>query len=335
MYPTLQGGSVNLQGSSYNPQQTAPSTVLQDTATAQQLQPTVNPYTVQAPTGPSAAELAAQEAARQEAVRRQAVYSTIDSQFGDWTNRLNTNEQRVREAEGRALGQVDQNYNFQYGQGERGYGIGNQNLQVARDRVQDNRRVTVRDLINELRTAQDAGQVQLGAYGAGDSSAVDMMAMGYGRAATTANQDVQRQVGQQTQDIGLQQTALDAEWENTKSSLNNWKNNQLFQIGESVRQQMQAINDERQTASAARQQALNQIEAGVIQNAMQAAQGVQQQFNLTVGTAPQANTVKMSSVNYTPVQLQNSFGGAGQQLSVGRAQTSGVPLAVRRPDENY
>ena len=327
----LQGGGsgISLQGSNYNPQptynpqQTAPSTVLQNP---------VNPMNIPAPSGPTAAEIAAQQAA----AHRAAVTGQIDSQFGDWTNRLNTNEARVNEARDRAYGQIDRNYDFQYGQGEKGYGLGNKNLEVARGRVGENRRVTIRDLINELRTAQDAGQVQLGAMGAADSSAADMMAMGYGRAATQATQDVQRQVGDQFQDIGLQQTALDAEWENTRSSLNNWKQNQLFQINESVRQQLQAIQDERQTASAARQQALNELQAGIIQNAMGAASQVQQDFNLAVSTAPQVSQQKLAAYNYNPQQLTNNFAQSRFQgnLAVGQATPQyGGGIAVRRSDE--
>lgn len=146
---------------------------------------------------------------------------------------------------------------------------GHRNLDMAQGQVDEGKARSLNDLRNQVQTMGMSYNNQLGAYGAGDSSAAGLIQQALSGMASKNRANVMDSAGQQTQQIQLQGQDLDTEFQNNMKSLDDWKAASLNDIATKFLQQRQAIQQQMVGANADRYQALAQADASYTNQAIQ------------------------------------------------------------------
>lgn len=145
---------------------------------------------------------------------------------------------------------------------------GDRNLNIASDQVQSSKAHSLNDLRSQVETMGMNYNNQLGAYGAGDSSAAQLLQQALGGMASKNRYGVMTNAAQQDQAITLQKGDLQSEFDNNLKSLGDWKNSSLNDIATKFLQQKQAIQQQMVGANADRYQALAQADAAYTNQAI-------------------------------------------------------------------
>jgi hypothetical protein len=146
---------------------------------------------------------------------------------------------------------------------------GHRNLDMAQNQVDTSKAHSLNDLRNQVATMGMSYNNQLGAYGAGDSSAAGMIQQALSGQASKNRANVMNNAAQQGQAITMQGQDLDTEYHNNIKSLDDWKAASLNDIATKFLQQRQAIQQQMVGANADRYQALAQADASYTQQAIQ------------------------------------------------------------------
>lgn len=145
---------------------------------------------------------------------------------------------------------------------------GERNLKMASEQVQDSKAKSLDDLRRQVETMGMSYNNQLGAYGAGDSSAAQMLQQALGGMASRNRGNVMDNAARQDQAITLQGQDLELEFNNNMKSLDDWKSSSLNDIATKFLQQRQAIQQQMVGADADRYQALAQADAAYTNQAI-------------------------------------------------------------------
>jgi len=146
---------------------------------------------------------------------------------------------------------------------------GHRNLNLAQNQVDQQKASSLNDLRHQVETMGMSYNNQLGAFGAGDSSAAQLIQQALSGQASKNRNSVMQSAGQQTQGIQLQGQDLDTEFQNNMKSLDDWKAASLNDIATKFLQQRQAIQQQMVGANADRYQALAQADASYTNQAIQ------------------------------------------------------------------
>lgn len=145
---------------------------------------------------------------------------------------------------------------------------GERNLGLATEQVQAGKVKSLADLGRQVQTMGMSYNNQLGAYGAGDSSAAGMVQQALSGMASKNRADVLGNASNQQRGIDLQMQDLNTEFDNNLKMLEDWKNTSLNDIATKFLQQRQAIQQQMIGADADRYQALAQLDANYVNQAM-------------------------------------------------------------------
>lgn len=156
--------------------------------------------------------------------------------------------------------------------------IGERNLNLASEKSTSDRIRSLADLRRQVETQGRSYANQLGAYGAGDSSAAGLINQALSGMASRNRAGVVGADAEQQQAIGLQRSDLGFEFDNNMKFLEDWKSNSLNDIATKFTQQKAAIQQQMQTADADRYQALAQLDAAYTQQAIQQLAALEGQY---------------------------------------------------------
>ena len=222
--------------------------------------------------------------------------------------------------------------------------VGERNLQIAGEQVQAGKVKSLADLGRQVQTMGMSYNNQLGAYGAGDSSAAGMVQQALSGMASRNRSDVLSNAGQQQRAIDLQGQDLQMEFDNNMKMLEDWKSSSLNDIATKFLQQRQAIQQQMVGADADRYQALAQLDANYVNQAISQLANLENQYRQGAQELiGQFRNIQGPSVAINP-QLQQfavnpiSAGQIGQMKVVPSVSASNQPLEVgmRRPfEEDY
>lgn len=149
-----------------------------------------------------------------------------------------------------------------------GLATGQRNLNLAQNQVNTARERSLKNLRDAMAQQAMSYSNQLGAYGAGDSSAAGLINVALGQQSSRNRGDVLQNASQQTQAIQLQGQDLEREYQTNLSALNDWKQSTLADLTTQFAQQKNAIMNEMANADLARQQQLAQYDAALTQSAI-------------------------------------------------------------------
>lgn len=219
---------------------------------------------------------------------------------------------------------------------------GHRNLTLAQNQVDDGKAKSLNDLRNQVQTMGMSYNNQLGAYGAGDSSAAGMIQQALSGMASKNRANVMDSAAQQGQQIQLQGQDLDTEFNNNLKSLDDWKAASLNDIATKFLQQKQQIQQQMVGANADRYQALAQADASYTNQAIQQLAQLEgtykQQSSQLVGQY-QSMTAPNAQINPALQQFAVNPISAGQIQSLGsvpQVQTNNSAYQVpRKFNEDY
>lgn len=162
---------------------------------------------------------------------------------------------------------VDNNYNSNKAGLDLGNQQGNQNLDAAQGKVDYTKATSLKQLGNNISSALQSRQQQIGGLGGGSSSAGYQLALALHGLDNQQRGSLIDQSQIQYGDIARSRQQLGDQYKSAVSQLDNWKNNQIVKIASDYLTQKSAIDRARAGANATQQAALAQQNVALAQQA--------------------------------------------------------------------
>lgn len=251
-------------------------------------------------TGPTAAQITAANNARTAA----AINAGFDQVLGNYDEQLGEIPGQIADAGALVNNQADsQNKSI-----ESAYGVGNSNLQFARDQLATNTGRSIQKLSQAIRSSFDSYNTLIGAAGGGDSSANGQLSYALQKAEAQNRTDIYNNEGDQNGAITQQQTGLDASHADQLQQLNTWKSNQIISIGQQFKAEQASIEAAKAGASKDKLLALASANSDLVNQAISALSGVTAQHQAATAAITGAvkslqapgNAPALSATTYTP-----------------------------------
>jgi len=207
---------------------------------------------------------AAEEARRREEQLRGTINSQWDSVFGY----LDKVSGYLPEQYDLQKGQIENLATGQQQQLEGQKQQADQKIEGYRTEVKDNQESSLRDLAQNMRNQYQAGNIYLGANGAGNSSATDRYAFALQKAGNKTRSNVLLGTNKQLNDLNLKAADVDTTFNTQMNQLGTWKNDKLAELGLWYNDQKQQLDYQRANASGQKAQALANLDAQLYNTAV-------------------------------------------------------------------
>ena len=180
-----------------------------------------------------------------------------------------------------------------------------------RSQVASNQSQTLQDLASNTRNAFQAGNVYLGAQGAGDSSATGMYSAALTQAANKQRADIQNQYNSQYNDINNTQVQTQAAAQQQLDQVDTWQNTQMTQLKTQFQDLQRQLESAKANASDQEKQAINQLQTNLLttaQNQVSNLQTVAAQYKAALGTAigTQQSALNTAGIGNTAAQSNSA-----------------------------
>lgn len=246
--------------------------------------------------------------------------SGITNQINEnYQNALNLINQRAAALPGyqaQDTGYVTDQYGNMVKSLQQGQQSAQEKLGLAGQAVQANKATSIADLGSNLRQMMNATQMQLGALGAGDSSASQVMApYAFSKIAAKEGAGIQRQANQQLADIESKKVDLQSTYNTQLAGIEQWKGDQLNQLTQYYRGLQSQIEDAKMNASAERGQQLQQLEVGLFNTATQKAQQIETEARNYQASLSQWATQRIAELNNARMAMTQNANFDPQQMT--------------------
>ena len=290
---------------------------------------TTSTSTAQPPANPGGATnttTAQDAAAAAAAAQRQANIDFVNRSFDVKLAGL----QSQLDSLGAQQGAGERNINNQYGTKDvrlaEDRAVGLKNLASSMQQVQDSRARGLKGLADQMRQKSMSYNNQLGAMGAGDSSASQLLNFALGQQASGARGDLVRNASGQEVAINNQQADLERSYQRNKQDLDQWKQDSLAELANKFAEIKNQIANQMADANLSRQQQLAQYDAGVTQAAINQLSNIENMYR-----QQSADLTNRFSSMYAPTSIQvdpNLQQYNVQPISVGQLAGMSMPQAV-------
>lgn len=255
------------------------------------------------PTGPGAEEIMRQQLRGQVESIYQPVFESLDRLAGllpGWKEEK--------------LGTIGNLYQTQLGELGGAQEAARQRLEGYRGEIRADQAQNLKALAESMRNWARAGQIQLGSWGAGSSSATPMYQYALAKEAGKRGTDIARQSSAMFNDLRMKEEDINLAYNQSKSQLDTWKTEQMGAITDWYNTQLSNIEQQKATASGERARALASAENSLIQeayNRLLNIQGQAQQWDAAmrewaINRLAGIDDMKMSlgqMANYSPQQI--------------------------------
>lgn len=177
--------------------------------------------------------------------------------------------------------QLQQNYQDNMNQLQGAHDQGVRDLGIARDTVNRNRAMSLDDIAKQVEQMGMSYNNQLGAYGAGNSSAAGLIQQALAGQAAKNRQSVLQGSTDQLQAIGNQQNDLETQFQQQHTALDHWKQSQAAQIMDTFNQQMRQLQESIVNAQGDKAQYLANYQPQLVQQAIDGLSKLQSVYNDT------------------------------------------------------
>jgi hypothetical protein len=283
-----------------------------------------------AASGPTAAEKAQQAS---------FINKSYDTKIGGLRSILDT----LNPQEDAAKGNVNNQYGTQAKIVTDQKDMGERNLNMATEQVQAGKVKSLADLTRQIQQLGMSYNNQLGQYGAGDSSAAQLIQRGLSGQASKNRSDVLYNTNNQQRGIDMKMEDLHVDFGNQMKTLDDWKASTLNDIATKFLQQRQQIQQQMANADGDRYTALAQLDSNYVNQAIQALGNLESTYRSNANqlisqyqsiASPKAG-LNGSNLNYEVAPI--SAGQVGK-MNIPSASAGNQPtaLANRRPfDEDF
>ncbi len=258
---------------------------------------------INTPTGPGAEEIMRQQLRGQVESIYQPVFESLDRLAGllpGWKEEK--------------LGTIGNLYQTQLGELGGAQEAARQRLEGYRGEIRADQAQNLKALAESMRNWARAGQIQLGSWGAGSSSATPMYQYALAKEAGKRGTDIARQSSAMFNDLRMKEEDINLAYNQSKSQLDTWKTEQMGAINDWYNTQLSNIEQQKATASGEKARALASAENSLIQeayNRLLNIQGQAQQWDAAmkewaINRLAGIDDMKMSlgqMANYSPQQI--------------------------------
>lgn len=259
-----------------------------------------------------------------------ALNQYYDTILNNYQAQLGSLTPQLQAAQANVLNQYQNSYNPL----ARDYALGQSNLATSQNQVNKAQAQSLQQIADQVRQQMSSYNNMLGAYGAGNSSAADLIKFALGNSASANRYNVQQNAGQQTLAINNQQTALQNQYNDALNNLNTWKQQNLSDLATQYASSQAQINQQMASASAERQAQLAQIGAATQQQYLDQLAKLEGQVNTSAQHLNNvfANALAPQNVNIpsnlTQYQVQPISAGTLSQLSLPQNANSSSDYAL-------
>lgn len=200
-----------------------------------------------------------------------------------------------------------------------------------RGQVDANQKQTLNDLADNTRNAFQAGNVYLGARGAGDSSAAGMYSAAMTQQANKQRSDILTQYDSQRNDINNTETQTRGAAQQQLDSVDTWQNTQMQQLTTQYQSLQRQLETAKANASDQEKQAINQLQTNLLtaaQNQQYNLQTVAAQYKSLLGSglATGGNLANGAAINNTAAASN------GQVKQLTAQQIASTPTMAQQSD---
>lgn len=260
---------------------------------------------------------------------------SFDAQKEQYNSQLRTLGPQQDAAEGRIINQ----YTTRNNDLRSDFAKGNRNLDTSQNKVNSERERGLDSIRRQLQQQSMSYANQLGAFGAGDSSASTLINQALTGSAARNRGDLLGNVTDQTVAINTQRKDLEDSFDRNTRDLVTWKQSTLTDIAEKFLAQKQKIRTAMASADAERANQLAQLDENLTQDALNKLSHLEDVYrqNANELVAQYRNALAPSTVKIAP-ELQDYAVkpiDAGQLADIGQVQSNVAedPLAVLRRKE--
>lgn len=221
---------------------------------------------INTPTGPGAEEIMRQQLRGQVESIYQPVFESLDRLAGllpGWKEEK--------------LGSIANLYQTQLGELGGAQEAARQRLEGYRGEIRADQAQNLKALAESMRNWARAGQIQLGSWGAGSSSATPMYQYALAKEAGKRGTDIARQSSAMFNDLRMKEEDINLAYNQSKSQLDTWKTEQMGAITDWYNTQLSNIEQQKATASGEKARALASAENSLIQEAYNRLLNIQDQ----------------------------------------------------------
>lgn len=230
-----------------------------------------------------------------------ALYKQLDAQAGFVESDRSALQNQLSSLYGEQQGDIQSGYQ----QGVTGLG---RNRQQVEQRTTDSKNT----LAENLRNLRTTSQRQIGALGAGDSSASNVM-LDYALGRVNAQQatQIQKQSNELMSQIDQKQQDLDTARSDQLRKLDSWRTQNLQQIDRDISGRLEQIKQSRLTANREQQGALDNLELQIKQQAYASAQAIASQAGQYQDVIDSHYQDRSSFLGQSAQQIASSLQGLG------------------------
>jgi hypothetical protein len=164
----------------------------------------------------------------------------------------------------------------------------------------------VRDLQENMRRMLQAGNIQLGTAGAGDSSAAGMYNFALSKTAAKGSADISNQAQQMYTELDMKQADVKSTYDQQAGQLNTWKATEATKITDWAQSLLQNIQSQKVNAVGQRAAALAAQETSIINQALAGLQNLEQQSTQWGAQMQQWAIQRLASLDDAKLKISNS-----------------------------
>lgn len=258
-----------------------------------------------------AARIAAEEAAKREAQVRSGIRglaNNLRSSYDQWINQIPTDMETDIKGIQDAYRQVKQGIGSAWDSAKQG-------LDVNRQKVDQYKQSAIQDLVNNLNNVYRATNMQLGAVGAGDSSASQVMApYAFAKMGSQARSGIMRDANSQFTDIDAQEIDTNNQYQQSLSNIDLQSTQEVEKLRQDYRAKKQEIEQLKMNASVEEQRALQNLDESLLS---QAYNRLNEISNWKLNMQNQVQTWaqnRLAQLNDAKLSLQNTANFDPQQI---------------------
>lgn len=196
------------------------------------------------------------------------LFAQLDAMAGLIPQQQQQREQGIQNMYGSQVGEI---------QGARDSAMAG--LDVSKQQVAQRQAKSVRDLQENMRNLLQAGNIQLGVGGAGDSSAKDMLSFALSKAAGRSGADISNQAQAMYTDIDMLGNQIKATYDDNLAKLATWRDTNLSEVTKWAQEMLMNIESQKATAKGQQAAALAANETNIINNALSRLQQIDDQVS--------------------------------------------------------
>lgn len=205
---------------------------------------------------------------QEEARRQQAIRDNISNGFNSIYSTLDSMSNLIPQQQQESYDFLNQKYDYQKQALDAAKTGAITGLDQSKQQVANRAAQSSADVATNLRNMLKASAMQLGASGAGNSSATDIMApYAYSKLASQNTASINKQANDQYLDIDKKTTDVKTTYDTQIASLGTWLTDAQTQVKQYYMDKLDQIKQAKMTADQNKMQALNSLESGLLAQA--------------------------------------------------------------------